>query len=516
MSEVITALAVLTDTTPAPYFIHRSGTETLWTCPRKYYLEYLHLGTGIRKQPTKLQLTVGTCVHAGLAIMCLVAAKFPDAALSEDMMELDAIPVALEIFRSSDTYLFLKPIEQREQETLIEGILWAFFFHSWTAFLRVYEIITVERAFVERLQFPDMPEFVISSRPDCIARHRLTNQFIGVSWKTIDDLTEFKRWNFRQNLQNLMETWYGEMILADVLDNEYEFTPEITGLKGRALIAAMEKAIADFKALPREIAYVQTVFFQKGPRVCELLDGTVVPGEEWGHYTDAEKVYRQSSMLCYRYVNAGSVEAEPEPVPELTKAGKPRKVRATAVKIADAYSWSYRYYKPGNKGYNNLSGDWVRQAIWESDTTVKEWVRALSQGSVFPSTGEAVSEGGVVDPRNAVQPLTRVVVWDEPVERNAELMRVTMDELVTRHYDAVKQGSPSEGCKDPFEMSLFPRTLSACHNCAPSAGVPVRCEYIDICFEPAPLVSIEGTQWVNRIPHHEIERESFKERGLLP
>jgi hypothetical protein len=517
--------------TAVKYFIHRSGTETLWTCPRKYFLEYLYLQTGVRKTPTKLQLVVGSAVHVGLAVMC-TEAKRSLANVLHPKTCAEAIIQAVEYFRRSDTFQHLKEHERFEQQTLIAGLLWAFFYHSWAAFIATYEIVCVERAFVDTWSYgDDLPTFVISSRPDVIVRHRGTNEFIGISWKTIDSLSDYKRWNFRENLQNLMETYYGEKLLSVVLEEEYEFPDFVRRLRGRALVEATEKALDDFRKLPREIAYVQTIFLVKGPRQCELLDGSVITWEDGQFYDEQEKTWRQQSLLCYRYVNgAGVVPVEETPtleealVESLKPSARGRKAKIAAPKpkgVQQETSWSYRYWKPGNKSYNNLSGDWLRQPIWESGISVHDWVQTLNAGGVFPSTGAEVCDAyGVLDLRNEVNPLNRVVIWDEPVERNESLMLKTVDDIQTQHYQMVRAGFvlPHDGVDSTaiFDIEAFPRQLSACNNSAPAAGVPVRCEYRDVCYMPVPLIQIEqGGQWVTRQPHHEVERESFRERGLF-
>lgn len=491
---------------PAPYFIHRSGTETLWTCPRKYFWEYLYDGTGIRRSPTKIQLTVGSAVHAGLAFLLAWAMQRGDYALSAECCT-DAIAAAVDYFEASDTFQHMKVIEQCEQETLIAGLLWSWFYYAWPVFVRTYEVLSVERAHVEVLLYHELdgsiPDFHVSSRPDAIVRHRLTNEFIGISWKTIDDLAEYKRWNFRENLQNLMETSHGEKVLSEILDDEFVFTPEITQLRGRALIQATERAIADFRALPREISYVQTIFLVKGPRVVELLDGTVVTFEEGLEYEEQEKTWRQQSFLCYRYVNAGVAIAEDPDAPTKKKGGR------KAATLTAETSWSYRYWKEGNKSYNNLGGDWVRQPVWDSGVPVQEWVHVLNAGMVFPS--------GSGDTRNLDNPLSKVVVFDHPVERNAELMTETMNQVETLHYETVRAGLVA----GVFDISMFRRNLNACNNSAPSAGVPVRCEFRGSpCYESVPLIQIGAAVdskggWVRRVPHHEVERASFEARGLL-
>jgi PD-(D/E)XK nuclease superfamily len=515
----------------APYFIHRSGTETLWTCPRKYFYEYLYDDTGIRHTPTKLQLVVGTAVHFGLAHLCSMAQLSIKDALTFECCS-DAIESSINYFRSTDSFQHLKLHEKAEQEMLIAGLLWAFFYHSWPVFVSTFEVITVERAWVETFDYQQsgVPLVHISSRPDVIVRHRATNEFIGISWKTIDSITEYKRYTFRENLQNLMETYYGEKLLSIVLEDEYSLPPDLfSKLRGRALIEATEKAIAEFRSLPREIAYVQTIFLVKGPRQAELLDGTLINWEDGQYYDEQERTWRQQSFLCYRYVNGGlAVPESPETSLEAVLAeslkpgskGRKSKVpeapkKSRVSRLSQESSWSYRYWKPGNKSYNNLSGDWLRQPLWEArDLTIQQWVEQLHEGGVFPSSGVEVSDAdGVLDPRNSKYPLSRVVVWDDPVERAKVLMEDTVAEVEAAHYSVVTNNM-HDGV---FDMTRFERRLSVCNNSAPAAGVPVKCEYKDICLTSAPaLIQIGGTsEWVRRRPHHEAERESFRERGLL-
>lgn len=476
--------------TPSPkytHYAHRSGHETWWACPRKYYLEYLHCGTGIRKTPTKLALVVGSSVHVGLGV--LLQSHKDNGQVTVQSAIYEAVNAALLYFESSDTWTFLQPGERVEQQTLIAGLLFGFFHYRWPSFSKQFEILTVERDWVEKLSVSDTIDLVTSSRPDAIVRDKNTNEIVVISWKTIDDIADYKRANFHQNLQTFLESYYGRKVLRRYLEDEYmPMVPD--GLRGKALMEYLAGESERYKTLPAEVDYTLTIFLVKGSRTAKLLNGDDISLEEAGSYTNQDRVYKQQSPLCYRWQNLG----------DSTLCGQ---------------AWTQRYYKEGNVSYNNIGKDFVSAPVPFEE--LEQWVISLNNGEVFPSTE--------VDSRNSGNPLMKVIVDEEPEYwdgiRAEQAMRSFVAESRTNAERAAYlrelavEGTLTEELLD----TAFRKHLTSCNNSAPSAGFPIKCEYKSMCVGSDELVQIlpgsdkEGI-WSRRQPHHNAEIEGWKEEKI--
>lgn len=503
---------------PAPldFYSHRSGHETWQYCPRRRYLAYHHLGTGVNIFPP-IYFEIGTCVHAGLAFI-LEQSRFVQNPLEPGIaLQADAISIAM--FQASLIYPTMREFDRQEQETLISGLIWAFWFRVWPSFTNRFEVLMVEPPSVDTRDFEVLTAsdgavmrqnaadgsvspisdagqvFVheparlhLLSRPDAIIRDRQTGEIVAINWKTINSITDERRLNITNSLQVNLESHYAETLYSKWMDEE--FVPDIPrNVKGAALMRYLEEATAYYKSLPREVAYTQIIYLVKGNRVATLADGTELgtTDDSFSTYSDEEKFYRQDSALCYQWV-------------DLESSGKLPPV-----------SWGYRFYKKGNKSYNQLTKAYARQPIWETDKSPLDWVQSLNAGSVFPST---ISKD---DDRNAANPLDKLIFFDSPIYRDTglqtELRTSTLnDEMniaqaLIRVDEAVADGE----LLDSVLTREFPMRLVNCRK-------PTRCEFDGrICNQPQdarqPLFTIlpDKGPWMQRVPHHAAELRAFQE-----
>ncbi len=461
------------------FYAHRSGHETNQYCPRKGYLAYRHLGTGINRFPP-IYFEIGTVVHAGLAH--ILANHLPAAAL-DDTTAFDAVDIAIAAFRDSLIYPTLKEYERLEQETLIEGMLWTFWFRVWPTFIGMFEVLYVEIASEDVVEDGGIRLHILS-RPDAIVRVRSTGEIVGINWKTINSLTDERRQKTANSLQINMEAYYGERKYNELANENW--VPAIpAGLRGLQLAEWLETALEEFKAQNKELAYSQLIYLVKGNRQLLLADGTEVPNETAEDLRDVEKFWRQDSRLCYRWVDVEGGAKTP------------------------AIAHSYRYYKAGNKSYNQLTKGYRRQPIWESGESVRDWVKSLHEGKVFPSTL------AVDDDRNKQSALDDLVVFEAPVYRDVERQLRLLNQFIAAELRTVQSvmrvekaiaGAP-EALDDALDVE-FPQHLINCTS-------PVRCEFNVICNAEAearqPLFNImpEGGQWYARVPHHKAEFEAL-------
>jgi hypothetical protein len=502
----ITPLAVDTASSQAiDFYTHRSGHETGQYCPRRRYLAYHHLGTGVNLFPP-IYFDIGTAVHAGLAYLMLSTNEAfdrpDDLAFRENVANL-AVALSIDYFRKTPVYQTLDQFSRSEQETLIAGLLWAFYYRAWPAFINKFEVLFVEESSEDVVEYSSgdqLHRLHTLSRPDVIVRDRHTLEVVAINWKTINSITDERRENITNSLQVNLEAYYAERLFDRYMMEQWVPTMP-AGLRGNALAEHMQAELIAYQSQPREINYTQIVYLVKGPRVLTLPDGTEVSTDLEDTYTDEMKTWRQDSWLCYQYVNLGDDGPK----------GRSRKTAEEFPPVA----WSTRYYKPDNVSYNLLGAAYKKQPIWETesvgpDSMIQRWVARLNEGGVFPST--------MKDQRNPVNPLDKVVVFEQPIYRNETRQRRLREQFIE---DEIRINSrlvdlqvnycgdnPPEGDLEDGLDKLFIQHLISCRK-------PTRCEFDRVCNNPqggtvAELVQIvEGGIWQRRTPHHRAERIAF-------
>lgn len=499
-------------------FGHRSGAETHMQCDRRLFLNYAYLDTGITPTPGPIYFAVGTAVHIGLANI-----------LSGNELE-TAVHSALDFLHASDAYIVMeRDGERMEQTLLVAGLLTAFWVYAWPSMSKNYEFLHIEHGVVEPIYATasdgvSLLKVNLMSRPDFIARVKMTGEIVAGSWKTIDDPTDLRKSVFHNDLQGLMETYYAERLLAQLAEG-VKATPVTIG-EIKALFDACVTGATDDKLpetlhnlqvhfggleerarnarvadMPTKIDYVQTIYLVKGKRVLVAEgDSPERAMLEDDYNYDPAKTYKQASMLCYQYVNT---HAE-------------HRVSAKSQEVSE-FSWSYRYWKPGNVSFNNLGKDWLSRSI-ESVEEQRAWIEALNTGEIFPST--------LGDERNAANPLAKLIVFDEPMYRNSERAARFTAQQRARYVDVanklweLRQWATPDDPSVPVDPSvlhtlldeLFPQSLTACRS-------PWKCFYLPLC--ESPLAPHEVLDFVNvpegferRRPHHVAEEEYFKKEGF--
>jgi hypothetical protein len=479
---------------PLDFFAHRSGHEAQQYCPRRRYLAYHHLGTGVNLFPP-LYFDVGTAFHH--------ISRFLLSDGDEDAMH-ECIAFSLDWFRSQPVYMGMKPDERSEQETLIAGMLWTFWYRVWPSFNARFEVLMAEPPSVDTREFEITAanavvpaKLHLLSRPDVIVRDRQTHEIVAINWKTINSITDERRQNIAASLQVNLEAHYAEKLYSKWMDDE--FVPDIpTGLRGKLLMQYLDEATAYYKSLPREVAYTQIIYFVKGTRQLVLASGQEVNAEEADRWTNEEKSWRQDSLLCYRWVNLTGGAATSK-----GRAGKGLDVTIPPV------SWSARFYKKGNQSYNELTKDYARQGVWESGLSIQQHVCQLNDGAIFPSTLNPDDE------RNEANPLDRIVFFENPIYRDADMQTRLRRGVINREMDIaqalvrVQEATAAGELLDDVLDIEFPMQLISCRK-------PTRCEYDGrLCNVPSEkrekLFTIlpVGGQWQARQPHHAAELEAF-------
>jgi len=501
---------------PAQYFGHRSGIEEFWRCPRASYLGYHYLETGITQYPRSVWLDVGIAVHIGLAALIQVSL----GTTSADSAVRQAINNAVDWFRNeSGQHLTLPNYTFEEQAALVEALLWSFALYTLPAFLTHYRVIWVEREIIRHLE-----SITLMSRPDALVQDRLTNEVAVISWKTIDSVTDFRRRFYKHDLQGLMEMGFARQLLKDERERcaqvimGHPNAPEsvaVNGTKMEGRIKYLEKAIAEYRSLPSDVDYVQTIFLQKGKRkkTEQAEEGTSAEGgPEFGLYGDYDEMEERAPGT------GGMAGAGPEGAPKWTQdsflvypwvlSGE------TKTPGSPPLAWKWRYRKPGNTSMSTLGPSYKRALVTlaadpatDASSPVENWIRALNNNRVFPSGFDDLAE----------PPLSKVIIWEDPCYRQERMLQRVLkqvemsEERRVDRVSSVQEYVAANGYDSNFESLLdnrFPQHLISCSN-------PWRCQFQPICFGPEPQWGMLPDGYQYRVPHHTPELENFIERGLV-
>jgi PD-(D/E)XK nuclease superfamily len=199
----------------------------------------------------------------------------------------------------------------------------------------------------------------------------------------------------------------------------------------------------------QSISEVFGVMQDRGIKVEGVLYKWAIKGQR--RKDNWDNLYKQSSHLIYGWKklgNGGGDEAE--------------------------WSWVYEFEKEDGSGSSRLGKGWQKKPIWRDyPGGVKQWIKDLSKGEVFPRHIDALQ---AIFPQSL--PVERrkdeVKSWKHQVEhQELEIGR----KLGTIEYH--------EQCKaDKVVMTelidrLFPQYTSSCHSFS-------GCSFIDVCWNGAP------------------------------
>lgn len=529
-------------------FFHRSGQEAMQRCPRMAYFEYAYMGIGIHLSPRAIWFDVGIAVHYGIGEM--LSGRSPQ----------EAIDYALLWFQEDSGQTEEKlGFRFWEQQTLIEALLWSFAYYALPSLQQNYEFLFIERQVIRKRSEwvgNGTLQIVNVSRPDLIARDKVTGEIAVFNWKTINDVTTERREHQLRGMQGFREHYFTEFLLERLSSEISQELHELGDLI-KADPQGMEKLESSFDSvrklmgiaskLPRKpiVDFTQFVYLVKGRRVREKglaevhakaqpsengsglgkLEGVTDRAEYFDFSTSdslntkaAQMVeeadwttsdWRQDSFLIYPWFKQqkpSSASPSPSPSPS-TKKGKGAKGKGSGKgqekeEYEPEYSWQYRYKKPDHISFNALGSSYQRELVSLSLTT-QNWIKSLHDRLVFPST---------LDP-SLPNPLSKIVVFENPLYRDERMMesldrQLRQQELVyARKFNYIEHVRGKGG----FDKEMFVRELDRnfpqhLHNCLS----PTRCQFHSFCHgkrvNEVDFNSIPAGYEL-RVPHHFAEKQ---------
>jgi hypothetical protein len=418
--------------------IDRSRVLSFQACPRRRYLEYHHLGTGIQRKAKSLPLVFGSAFHEGseqmlkgdiegavLRSQLFLSNVFEERGVSFDREEPRDVNVAWQF-------------GMEEQGAMAEALLRGFWAYEGEALLRDFEILEVEREGrallkegvkytlihsepatetqkameIEAVDYYQQtgsgPELVLMFRPDALIRERSTGDLYVISWKTCSTFGVKTTREAMVDMQSCSEVW------------------------GREQGDAVEAANAEQWGKRMKIEGVLYKFVCKGQRRKDNWDG----------------LYKQSTHLIYGWRKLG--------------------------RAADETDWSWSYEFPNEEDPNKMSRlgkGWQKVPIWrEYPGGVKAWIGALAANEIFPrhtSALEAAFPGAL--------PISRRPDEIERWKRQIIQQELTVAAKVEAVHIAMQTGD--QLCIDSTLDANFPQHTRSCEEYS-------GCSMHDVCWVP--------------------------------
>lgn len=471
-------------------FVSRSAILEHFTCPYKHYLTYWANGTGLHLARQSLDLLIGSVVHRGLQHLFEHCRKHDEnEELSEACID-EAVEVARELWEKelSKKGLALKNAAEydrldwiiAEQECLWEGLIRAFSIHRLPWILEEYEILEVE---FEEVFEGFSPYITFLGKADGLFMRKRDKALVILSIKTGSEYADVTTRNILHDMQGVSETYLAQERLERCFETyvRLKMDKQIDTLLEPVNSAFLEKYkwLDNFATTPKIFA-IQYEYLIKGKRRSNSYgdDGT-----------DVAKEYYQQSFLCHpmRFDVVRKIL--------LGKGG-------STVNPAQ-YKWKW--------GKGRQPKGWEKCDIWE-DIGIKNWVNMLATGQVQPELGHPFDHI-LHTPDLIVRSENELREWYISTKFLSERIRNYIDEI--NHYSSHVNdiGALDSEYERLQEMiwQFFPKNTLNCHDYFGG-----DCHFVQHCHE---LESIEdmviAESLIPRVPHHELERESFVEKGLI-
>lgn len=445
------------------FFTTHSPIETFKSCPMKRYLEYHHLGTGIRPKSKSIPLTTGAEIHTGVTYLLDIVKQLqqtntPEARLLLNSrtlpdQEIDhAVSLALTNYVVSvgnAGYLQPNQLPQQEQftfneqQTLIEALIRVWAKVELPIIMEHYTVLDVEN----EIPYPLSDDIILGSRADALLQRKNGKEITVYSLKTIKRWDAKRERSYRKDTQCVTETeavkwWLTKRAeYAETVANAINLQQEYYGKDGVSIpnMDMIYLWLQQFRTIPQTIG-VQFCFLIKGERREGKVDnGYQSQTESNSPGLDTWHSNRSPLLSCFVKFTPGGVEL----------------------------AHTNKVVKPENKsGYGLLGKGWEEQYVWECEALgspterVKNWVTMLP--TLQPGLEERL--GRILD-KSVVRPIE---VFVSPDRCKTTLRSISIQETnIANALDFMDQHHMLE--------DWFPKNEHSCH-------WPEHCEFNPICW----------------------------------
>lgn len=462
----------------------RTHAQDYLNCKRFRFYRTLYRGTGLGPVRSSIPLVVGSSVHA--AIECILQHTMDGHCTGNCTQSVDyAVEQGLKYYDDECARRELQidageelPFVMQEQRAMIEAIV-----RGWIAFilpqlLAEYNVVGIEREDTFKLGEWKSP------CPRCHGTQRYYVEDAG------DGLPDSKIcygqcklgyvdndlwWQSRADI-DLQSKRTGELYVASIKNlKEWKRIQEVRSaidMQGHSETYAAEQA--------RQTPYagIQMIINVKGQYK-----------KPWSFDDQVESGPRTyQSFLVHPWMKQG-----------ITSDG-------------DSFAWNDKYscIEPhvmggGKKcpGYKNhkLGKEWSKVNIWEV-MTIKEWIALLASGTV---QGSQLGES----------PFNHIMILPAPHSRNKSAIDSWLRQVRVQEVQVAQDGEVvnalDEGSPEYIEQldARFPMNTDFCLRFSEN----YKCDLYSVCHEGVSLPLDSGLYQI-RSPHHELEKQLFRERGF--
>lgn len=464
------------------------------------YLEYHHLGTGIRPKARSIPLSTGAEIHTGVTYLLDIVkqthlTKLGALTTLPDNYIDFAVGLALTQYKDAvDGKGFLQPntsdeqtlFTYNEQRSLIEALIRVWAIVELPIIMQYYTVLEVEK----EIPYPLIDDqIILGSRADAILQKKSGKEITVYSLKTIKQWDQKRERSYRKDTQCVTETeavryWLEQRakVAQQALSGMWGLRLDSSGIpKAQDILNYLQS----FTTVPQTIG-VQFCYLLKGQRREDKIDGSKGSTETESHSFDSWRSNRTPLLSCFVKHTPSGIE----------------------------FAHTNKVVKPENvSGFGLLGKGWTEQYVWECEALGKPEERVKNWVNMLPKLQPALEErlGRVLD-KCYVRPLE---VFVSPNRASATMTCIVdQEEFIKSTLHHIKD----DMCLEEVQQ-FFPKNEHRCH-------WPEHCVMNPICwgeeiYSSSPFhVSIESVLesgfYERRESHYKLEsvyREEGKEDG---
>lgn len=466
-----------------PFYISRSALLIYQTCQRKYFYSNEFNNHGLSSNFINRDLLIGSSIHRGLQHLfehCRI--NHPSGDFDETCVD-EAVKVALELFDNEinqpNCNIGIRKTEDLgyviiESRNLVEALIRAYSLVRLPLFLEEYEILEIEKE--DTLDFGN--DIIFLAKADGLLRRKSDNKLAVLSIKTISEFIDEGHPTKTPTIQSIsidmqgnseayvikkrLNYWYKYLnSSSDDDDYKYRETDLIVNFGCNSEVANYLKSCITERI---DINLIQYEHLVKG----EMSESPYGSGN-----------YRRNTPLLHPYYLDMGFNL---------RSG-----------VIDKNQFAITF------GKGRPPKGWEKVDIWKY-VSIKEWIWMLAGGEIQPELGQILHKfiraSDVIYRSDEEQR-----EWFESTEYLVRYMKVTK----SLYEESIEYAKGDTSRELTALYRLYPKDTQRCLK-----YYGQDCIFYSICHQ-----GIDAQEALNdnlyqiRVPHHDKEREKFKEKGLI-